>query len=345
MTVRYVLSWEEFMEVHAQALPRPSIGSFICAVLMAIASGAFGGLLICFIQPQDRVVASVFCWLSLAILLAAFWDLKVRTKKRRQHFIRELRSIYDRYYDREQSFAFDDDKWTHETKAGKYEALWSALTTAVERPNVFHWSTREHVIVLPKRIIAAIAGSDSGARVQETTLARLRHFALGPLDNGSSFRLGIIDYVLIEIPSLWRCHPFLMAEAHLGGVFWVVMIACGMYNSAGPGVVFGWIIAGLLLFLTITGQLWYFVTKYFTAPASLRIAWESGFSERGVRTSSAEIELFSTWTTFRKFRETRRAFLLHIGQTNYQIYPKRCLPSDSQTSLRNLLKASVAADN
>jgi YcxB-like protein len=85
--------------------------------------------------------------------------------------------------------------------------------------------------------------------------------------------------------------------------------------------------------------------KYFTAPPDLRNAWQSGFSDRGVRTSSAEIELFSAWTTFRKFKETNRAFLLHIGPTNYHIYPKRCLSSDRQTSLRNLLKASVAANN
>ena len=345
MTVRYVLSWGEFMEVHARSLPRPSIGSFICAVLIAIGSGTFGGLLIYFIQPQDRMIASVFCWFSLALLVAAFWDLKFRTNKRRQRFIREMRSIYERYYDGEQAFAFDDEKWRHETKAGKYEASWSALTTATEQPNVIHWSTRDHIIMLPKRVIAAIAGPHCVLRDDETALARLRRYALGPLDNGLSFRLGIIDYVLTETPSLWRRHPFLMAEAHLGGVLWVLMIAYGMYNSAGPGVIFGWIIAGLLLFLTITGQLWYFVTKYFTAPAGLRNAWESGFSDRGVRTSSSETELFSAWTTFRKFKETRRAFLLYIGPTDYHIYPKRCFSSDRRTSLRNLLIASVAADN
>ena len=345
MTVRYILSWEEFMEVYERSLPRPSIGSFICMVLIAIASGTFGGLLIYFIQPQDRMIASVFCWISLAILVAAFWDLKFRTSKRRQQFTREMRSIYDRYYDGEQAFEFDDHKWTHETKAGKYEASWSALTTAAERPNVIHWSTKDHSIVLPKRVIAAMPRSDSGARDEKVALAQLHGLALGPLNNGSSFRLSIFDYLLIEIASLWRRHPFLMAEAHLGGVLWVLMIANGMYNSVGPGVVFGWIIASVLLFLTITGQLWYFTTKYFTAPADLRDAWQSEFSDRGVRTRSAEMELFSAWTTFRKFKETSRAFLLHIGPTNYHIYPKRCLSSDRQTSLRNLLKASVAADN
>ncbi len=55
MTVRYVLSWEEFMKVHARSLPKPPIGSFICAVLISLAVGTFGELLIYFIEPQDRM--------------------------------------------------------------------------------------------------------------------------------------------------------------------------------------------------------------------------------------------------------------------------------------------------
>src|SRR5260221_5501158 len=232
MVFWYVVSGEEFMEIHGGSLPRPSIGFFICAVLIAIAFGTFCGLLIYFIQPQDRMIASVFCWFSLALLVAAFWDLKFRTNKRRQRFIREMRSIYERYYDGEQAFAFDDEKWRHETKAGKYEASWSALTTAAEQPNVIHWSTRDHIIMLPKRVIAAIAGPHCVLRDDETALARLRRYALGPLDNGLSFRLGIIDYVLTETPSLWRRHPFLMAEAHPCGVPLVLMIGYRMVQTS-----------------------------------------------------------------------------------------------------------------
>jgi hypothetical protein len=340
MKVDYVLSWEEFMEVHDGALPKPPIGSFICTVLIALATGTFGGLLVYFIQPQDRMVASVFCWVSLALFIAAFWDLKFRTNKRRERFAHELRSIYDRHYDGKQSFTFDSDNWTHETKAGKYEASWSALRTAVERPNVIHWSTRDHIVLLPKRVMSDGAMSD-----KEGVLARLRRFTLGPQNSGLSFRLAIADYVLTEVPLLWRRHPFLMAEAHLGGLLWVLMVAYGMYDSVGPGVIYGWIIAGLLLFLTITTQFWYFVTKYFTAPAGLREDWESEFSDRGVRARNSEIESFVSWMAFRKFSEAPRAFLLYFDSNNYHIYPKRCLSPDRRESLRNLLKTSVVADS
>jgi len=291
------------------------------------------------------MIASVFCWVSLALLVAAFWDLKFRTDKRRDRFVRELRSVYDRYYDGQQAFGFDGHNWTHERKAGRYEAPWNAVTSAVERQNTVNWSTKDHSIIVPKRAVASVATSDGRVCHEERTLALLRTLALGPLDNALSFRLGLVDYVLIEVPSLWRNHPFLMAEAHLGGVLWLVMIANGTYNTVGPGVVVGWTVVGLLLFLIISAQFWYFVAKYLTAPAELRTPWESGFSERGVRTSGSEIELFSAWLTFRKFRETNRAFLLYFGPNSYHIYPKRSLSSEQQTKLRDLLKTSVAAEN
>lgn len=342
MANHYVLSWEEFVEVHSESLPRPSIESFICAALVALATGTFGALLIYFIQPQDRGVASLFCWLALAVLVVAFWDFKFRTDKRRKRFLRELRSIYDRYHSGEQALAFDANGWKHETQAAKYEASWEALTTAIERTNVITWSTRDHVTMLPKR---AVASSYHAGNAGEKGLEQLRRLTLGPIEHGLSFRIGLVDYVLTEVPSLWRRHVFLMTEAHLGGMLLVVMIAYGMYNSAGPGVVFGWIAAGILLFVTITAQLWYFVTKYFTSPSQLRATWEAQFSDRGVRTTNSNIELFVAWSVFRKFRETRRAFLLFVNPTMYYLYPKRHLPSDKQNRLRSLLKARVAADS
>jgi hypothetical protein len=322
--------WDEFMEVHTESLPKPSIGSFICSLLIAIATGTFGVLLVYFIEPQDRKVASVFCWIALAVLVAAFWDLKFRTSKHRERFLRELRSIYDRYQVGEQALTFDGDKWIHETNAGKYEASWKALTTALEWHNVITWSTRDHITMVPKHVLASIGTPDDATCGKEETLARLRDLALGPLDHGLRFRLGLVDYLLTEVPSLWRRHPFLMSEVHFAGVLWVVMIANGMYKSVGPGVIVGWIAASLLLFVTITAQFWYFAMKYFTASTELRATWESEVSDRGVRISNSQKQLFVAWTIFRKFRETRRAFLLFVGPTKYYIFQSAVLPGISK---------------
>src|SRR5579863_4861736 len=67
MEFSYVLSWEEFLEVHQEALPKPHWSSLVAMILMAIATGAFGALLVYFIDSRDRLVASTSCWLSFGI--------------------------------------------------------------------------------------------------------------------------------------------------------------------------------------------------------------------------------------------------------------------------------------
>jgi len=54
------------------------------------------------------------------------------------------------------------------------------------------------------------------------------------------------------------------------------------------------------------------------------------------------MEHFSAWQLFRKFRETRRCFLLYVNSTVYLIYPKRCLTPNQQEALRQLLRARVS---
>jgi hypothetical protein len=344
MIVNYVLSWEEFLETHQESLPKPHIISFVCTFFVAIAVGVFGGLLTYFIQPQDRLVASMFCWLSLVLFLAAFWDLKVRTRLRRKRVLRELHSVYDRFHSSEQTFAFDQEKWTHGTKAGKHEALWSGLLQGVERQNVITLSMKDYHVMVPKRAFGENSTSTTAGHDDAQTLETLRHIVLGQNGNAWPLRLSFIDYALTEVPSLWRQHPFLMAEAHAAGLWFFLMIAYYMYYSTGPGVIWGWMLAGLFLFLTISTQFWYFLIKYRTESARLRVSWESEFSGQGVRSKSSVLELFSAWALFRKFRETRRCFLLYGNSATYHIYPKRCLTSDQQEVLRQLLRAKVSTE-
>ncbi len=155
-------------------------------------------------------------------------------------------------------------------------------------------------------------------------------------------RISLLDFLLTEVPSLWRQHPFLMTEAHAGGLCFFVMIASGMYHTTGPGVYVGWILAGLFLFLTITAQFWYFLIKYQTSHKELRLRWEVGFSEKGVHIKTPKLDFFSAWTNFRKAREATRCFLLYINSSMYYILPKRCLPTEQQAAIRQLLQAKLA---
>ena len=343
MSVSYVLSWEEFLEVHESSLPRPHIASFVCTIFVATATGIFGGLLTYFVEPQDKLTASMFCWLSLVLFFVAFWDFTIRTRKCRKRVIRELRSVFDRYHGGEQSFFFDQEKWTHRTENSENEASWTGLLSAAERPNVITLATKNHMVVLPKRIFV----SDSSVVAPDgepPSVNTLRRLAFGQAVNLWQFRLGFVDYISTEVPSLWRSHPFLMSEAHAAGLLWFLMVAIGMYHSVGPGVVWGWVLAALLLFLTITTQFWYFLLKYATSNSNLRLPWEAEFSSRGVYSKNSKVGYFNAWTTFRKFGERRRCFLLYFNLNRYSIFPRRCLSLEQQTILRNLLDEKVPVD-
>src|SRR5882757_7071232 len=139
----YTLSWEEFLETHQQSLPGRSISSFVAMIFMGVAVGAFGVVLTYAVDPGSKLMASGFCWLSVALFVAAFWDLRVRAAKRRFRGVQELRAAYQAYYSGERSFSFDDEKWTLQTESGKQEVLWSGILTAAEWQSVVSLRARD----------------------------------------------------------------------------------------------------------------------------------------------------------------------------------------------------------
>jgi hypothetical protein len=329
MTVRYTLSWEEFFETQEESLPCPSIASFVATLFIAVAVGVFGGLLTYFIRPGDRVVASIFCWLAVGLFLLAFWDLKVRTRQRRKKATIELRSVYDRYYAGEQRFSFDQEIWTRELSSGKQESRWDSLLNAVETRNVFTLTAQSQHAIVPKRVLSS------------EQLRPLSDIAMGSTKNSWSFQLHFSCYLATQLLGLWRDSAFLMSLAHIAGFGFFLMIAYDMYGNKGPGVVWGWMIAGLFLFLVATTQFWYLLVKFRTSHKAIRRPWQSCFSESGLRVSGERAESFSAWKVFRKYRESGRCFLIYFKPTAYYIYPKRCLSAEQEVELRGLLATNL----
>jgi hypothetical protein len=328
----YKLSWDEFLEFNQNTLPSPSIASFVAMIFMAIAVGVFGSVLTYAVDSGSRLTASIFCWLSLVLFVAAFWDLRVRTARRKKRATTELRGAYEQYYSGERTFAFDEIKWTVETQGGRQESSWSNLLSAAEWPSVITLSARDQLsAAIPKR---ALTGAE---------LENLRRISITPIVRTWNSSVSLSDFLLAEIPSLWRRHPFLMAEAHIAGLWFFVMIANDMYHETGPGTYFGWIMAGLFLFLTITGQFWYFLIKFRTSHKELRMLWQVGFSERGVHIKTATLDFFSAWGNFRKTREAMRCFLLYVNSSVYYVLPKRCVPADLRTPMRDLLRSKLGS--
>jgi len=326
VSVTYQLSWEEFLEIYQDWLPSPSIASFVSCLFIATAVGIFGIVLTYAVDSRSKLMASSFCWLSLILFGAAFWDLRVRTAVRRRRGTRNLRSTYDQYYSGEREFAFDQGKWTLRTNTGKQEALWAGLMSAVERQSIINLLAANQLsAAIPKRVLSSEA------------LDSLRIMALGQPELSWLSSVTLPDYLLTEIPSLWRRHPFLMAEAHCAGLLLFLLIAADMYHTAGPGAVWGWALAGLFLFFTVTAQLWYFLIEYLTSHRSLAQQRTVGISGQGVHIKMTKENFFVSWGRCRKAEETSRCFLLYLDSARYYIFPKKFIPIAQQGILRQLI--------
>lgn len=326
----YILSWEEYLETHEHILPGPSIASFVAMLFIAFAVGVFGIALTYAVDPGSKLTASVFCWLSVAVFFAAFWDLRVRSAKRRLRSVQDLRAVYKTYYSGERAFGFDNEKWTLQTESGRQEARWAGILTAADWQNVITLSGRDQLVtIVPKRVLAA------------DELQHLRRIAIGSGEKKWPCRVSLSDYLLTEVPSLWRRHLLLMVEAHAGGLFFFAMVANTMYHSEGPGTPVAWALAWLFLFLTITAQFWYFLIKYLTSHKELGLPWEAGFSQNGMHYKTAKVDFFHSWAGFKKFREAERCFLLYINSSEYYTIPKSCIPAEEQPLVRELFRARL----
>jgi YcxB-like protein len=339
MSVTYVLSWDEFLELHKDSLPGPSITSFVSTMAVVAATGIFGAVLTWLVDPPDKWIPSMFLGLALILLACALWDLKFRTAERRKKVTEELHFIYERDFADERTFAFDQNQWSLITKAGKYDGTWTSLSSAVERENTITLSGRSNAATVPKRVLG------------ENEMESLRRIALHHPGSACLFHVTPLDFMLTEVPSLWRRHSFLMGLAHLAGLWFFALIAYTMYYSSGPGVFWAWIVAWIILFFALTTQFWYFLIKYYTSLKLLRFAWGAEFSEEGLRwkavakvsgePGSTFRESFQAWRGFRKARETARCFLLYIDPSRYLLLPKKCLSREQMVALRELLQAKV----
>ena len=332
MTYSYTLSWDEFLEMYQPTLPRPSVASFVATIFIACAVGVFGAVLTYAVDLESKMTASIFCWLSLALFLTAFWDLRVRSAKQKVQAINNLRATYKSYFSSEQSFEFADEKWTLETESEKQEVWWSSLSTAVEWPRVLALLRRgQPTVAVPKRVLSA------------EDLKNLRRLAI--VVGGEkvwSSKVSLADFILTEISSLWRKHTFLMTAAHAGGLFFSGMVANAMYDKTGPGTPFGWTLAGLVFFLTISAQFWYFFIKYLTSHKECGMPCVVGFSEKGMQTVRADVEFFHSWGAFISFREASRCFLLYFNASDYYLVPKNCIPPEHKPHLRDLVRSKLA---
>ena len=149
--------------------------------------------------------AVIICFIAAVLMGIVVWKPTVGTWIRKREFKRQARTAYQQYYGfKEHRFTFDEQKWSDQVNVGKWEQ-WSEIVVAVEYQNVIVVKSGKALALVPKR---ALVSSD---------LAKLRSLSFGEFSAPLTLRVGLREYFLTEIASLWLQHKSMMVIAHTGG--------------------------------------------------------------------------------------------------------------------------------
>jgi hypothetical protein len=332
MKATYILSWEEFAELYTDSWPRPDYFTAIVVAGVSLLLIAYGFSLFAFQPLRDETALSFsFIGFPLVLFVGAIASVASQSKKAKSKAMAEKRSKYERWYSKEQSFSFDQEKWTHETEAGRQEVPWTALLKAVEWPNVLQLVGENSSVIIPKRVL------------EPEALRTLLQLAFPVRNTPWPFQITAWDYQTTEMARLWRKHWFRFAFANVFGLVvlgWVFQTWLTSHEKIG--VIIGWILAASAVILVLSAQLWFVPLRYVTSPKNWRSPKTVAFSDRGFQLSPDG--RFTAWKSFPSFQEVRRAFLIFVDPNHYYLLPKRCFSGDQQTEIRRLLQANVKAE-
>lgn len=333
MQINYALTWDEFAELHKDRWPVPDYFSAIVVFIVVVPLVGYGLALATFGAPDEPILYSMFIGGPIVLLALAVLALKSQSAQALQHAVAETRSEYDRLHARGQSFSFDDDKWMHETEAGRQEVPWSAMLMARETENVLSFTGENSSALIPKRILGIEA------------LTGLRRFASLAHHDEWAYQIGVWDYQATVTALQWRKYWFRMAFGNcfgLGVLLWVGQN--WLASTERAGVVWGWILASLAVLLTLTAQMWYLPLRYFTSAKDWRAPQKVRFSDSGIHLCHSEGGLFLTWNALRKSGEVPRAFLIYVDQTHYYLLPKRYFSVEQQAEIRRTVESKLSRE-
>ncbi|HXB21820.1 MAG TPA: YcxB family protein [Candidatus Solibacter sp.] len=330
MIVTYSLSWEEYAEQYQYSWPKPDYFSAIVTMMIALPLIAYGVALARFLGPSEKMVSTIFIGAPLFLVVFVVLALTLEAGKARTHEMVEKRLEYERFHAKEQSFSADQEKWTHESQAGKQEIRWTALAYAVELQHGFLLAGEKSSCLVPKRIL------------DDTTLSMLRQSALPTGDSGWTFKVLWRDYFATGTALLWHKYWLRMAFGNAIGFVVLLWIAYSLFSSNEKSLaIWGWILAASAVVFTLAAQLWYLPLRFVTSDKSLRAPMKVETSGQGVRFTTSRAEFFMAWTRFREFQETGGAFLLYRDASNYYLLPKSGISPEQRDQLRRILREKL----
>src|SRR5579864_5928532 len=119
MTVTYTLTWEEYAEVFEDRWPRPDYFSAIVVAIVAVPMIAYGIALNILGPRGEPVIYGLFIVLPCFLVVATAIGVTLQARSSKAMAVEEMRRKYETWFAHEQSFSFDQEKWTHTTDAGR----------------------------------------------------------------------------------------------------------------------------------------------------------------------------------------------------------------------------------
>lgn len=330
MESTYTLTWEEYAELFSDSWPRPDYFSAVVVAMVSIPLIAYGVTLTVFGMPDEHTISWVFIGGPAFLLLAAVLSVASGNKKAKNEAVAEKRAQYERWHAKAQWFSFDQEKWTLQNESGTLEVPWSALAASVEWPGVFHLIANSGQAIVPKR-----------AMTREMVDQVRSHAALG-LTEPWPFKISAWDYQMAETARLWKRHWFRMAFANIFGIVVLVwLFQIWLSSNEKMGIVWGWVIAGFAVVMTLTAQLWYLPLKYWTSPRQWRTPKGLGLTERGLYFEGPYTRSFHDWKSFQTFEEIRPAFLIYTDKHHYYLLAKHYVSDEQSKEVRRRLSENL----
>jgi len=330
MESTYTLTWEEYAELFTDSWPRPDYFSAAVVALVSIPLIAYGIILAVFGMPDEHTINFIFIGGPVFLVVAAFLSLASGNRKAKKQAMAEKRATYERWHAKEQSFAFDEEKWILQSESGKLEVPWSALLAAVEWPSVLVLASEGAAAIVPKRAM------------NEGKLDLLRKMAILEPAKKWPFKISVWDYQATETVRIWKRYWFRMA---FGNVFGLVVLGWlfQIWHESNEkiGIVWGWVIAAFMLVLTLTAQIWYLPLKYWTSRREWRAQKELGLCGKGLYIGDAHVRVFNAWKYLQSFDDFRRAFVVYKDKNHYHLLSKHYFFQEQREEIRRGLQENM----
>ena len=342
MKVAFTLNYNEYLESQKSRLKNADRS--LSLGLLAVMVGACGialviGILILQGLPDARRVAIKFLIVGALFLLATPVVWRWQKEKDVSSIEASIQVDFDALVkDKQRTFETEEVGWTFESEYGTDFRPWDTFAGYWKGERIFTLSSRSNVYVLPKRVFT----SDQLASLEDQVEKTVASAAVNTIFSVRLSQSGM-DYTLGAGSTHWQYRPtgilLLMGLfAVSAGLFWDQVRNAGQPGSDSLGLGLSIFCLALALWFSIGPLLQY--GKYKDLAKTLP-EFETTVTPNTICIRGADRKVILRYEHFRKFSETRGAFLFYNSDKTFVMLPKRGFDKKRLEEFREILKANI----